>query len=453
MEKALAFARTHRDQALQDLQRFVRQVSISTRNVGIAECAALTKELVTAAGLKAEVYDVPGGYPVIVGTYDAGASRTLLFYNHYDVQPPEPVAEWHHDPFGAEVADGRLWGRGASDMKGPVIARLHAIRAWLQGEGRLPVNIKFLVEGEEETGSEHLGTFISGHRDLLRADGCVWEAGGVTDGSAEIICGCKGVLVVELTCHEGRKDLHSANAATLESAPWRLLKALNTLRDDETGRCTLDGYMEAVRPPTAADLALCETAGSPERLQAQLAAMGRDKVHRSLKSPADVARAYSFLPTCNIQGICSGYTGEGMKNVLPREATVKLDFRLVADQTTGGVLQMLRDHLERRGFGDFAIKVLAKVEPSRSSVEDPLVKAMAAAARESFGKEPVITPAMGGFGPMHTVSGQLGIATIGGGDYHRPGGAAHAPDEQIWVEDFYQGIDSTIRLLKAYSEV
>jgi acetylornithine deacetylase/succinyl-diaminopimelate desuccinylase-like protein len=257
---------------------------------------------------------------------------------------------------------------------------------------------------------------------------------------------------VELTCREGEKDLHSASAAILDSATWRLVHALATLRDDATGLCTMDGYMDAVRPPSDADLALCERLGDPERLKAALEGMGRSKPHASLAAGADVAAAAAFLPTCNIQGVFSGYTGHGMKNVLPREATAKLDFRLVADQSSEEVLAQLRSHLARRGYGDFEIQALAQVEPSRSNVNDPLVGAMARAARETFGQEPLISPAMGGFGPMHTITTHLGIATIMGGDYHRPGSNIHAPDEHIWLEDFYTGIESTLRLLHAYAE-
>ena len=338
-------------------------------------------------------------------------------------------------------------------MKGALVGRLWAIRSWLEGEGSLPLEVKFLAEGEEEIGSPHLDAFVQTHTDLLTANACVWESGGLIDGQAEIVCGCKGVLVVELTCRKGEKDLHSASAAVFDSAAWRLLQALSTLYDDRTGQCTLDGYLDPVRPPSPDDWAMCERLGLPDKLQRDLEASGRERYHASLRNGAETVAAYAFRPTCNLQGIVSGYTGEGMKNVLPRVAKAKLDFRLVADQDPGEVLEQLRRHLERRGYGDLEVRVFAQVAPSRSRIDDPLVRAMARAAKETYGKEPLISPSMGGFGPMHTITKRLGIATIMGGDYQRPGGSYHAPDEHLWLEDFYGGIDATIRLIRAYAEV
>ncbi|HEY8487595.1 MAG TPA: M20/M25/M40 family metallo-hydrolase [Thermaerobacter sp.] len=449
MERAIAYSRAHRDQALADLQALLRQPSVAAQDLGMDACADLVASMLEAVGARVERVPLEGGYPVIYGEIDAGAPRTLLFYNHYDVQPPEPLEEWAVDPFAATVRDGRLIARGVADNKGNLMTRIKAVEAWLRGEGRLPVNVKFVIEGEEEIGSVHLHQFMERYADRLAADGVVWESGGKdARGRPVISAGCKGILYVELVARAANQDLHSSLAAIVPNPAWRLVQALATLKDVPSDRVLIEGFYDDVRGPTPAERALLER--FPLEEDEMLAGWGLESFIGGLRG-VDLQEKLLYAPTCTICGIVAGYTGPGTKTVLPREARVKLDFRLVPDQRADDILAKLRAHLDRHGLGDLEILVLGPEDPAQTDPDHPLVGVIRDTAREVYGVEPVVRPRTAGTGPMFLFH-RIGLtATVDGVGIGHHGSLVHAPNENVFVEDYYRGIEHVIRILDRFA--
>jgi len=434
-----------RDQLIEELQLMCRQPSIAAQDVGMAESAAMTLRLMRSAGLAAEMIDT-GGYPVVFGELDVGAPKTLLFYNHYDVQPPEPLEEWIHPPFGAEIHDGIMYARGVSDNKGNLVARLQAIRLLLETAGDLPVNIKFVAEGEEEIGSPHLGEFIRSHRDRLRADAAIWESGYKTpEGRPGLYFGAKGILYVELRVTGANRDLHSASAAVIENPAWRLVWALSTFKGPDE-RVLIDGFYDDVVPPTEADLEWLRRMQGDEA--ARLRALGLDSYLLGLTG-VELGVKSLFQPTCTICGLTAGYQGPGSKTVLPKQASAKVDFRLVPNMRPDKILAAVHSHLAKHGFADIEVISHDGMPAGRTSLEDPIAKVLIETAREVYGVEPSVAPTQGGSGPIHYFIDELGIPTGSMGvGWHEANN--HAPNESIRVADYFENLKHVVLLMARF---
>jgi acetylornithine deacetylase/succinyl-diaminopimelate desuccinylase-like protein len=235
------------------LTKLVRIPTVAAKGEGITETAELVEKMLQDAGLKTVVHPTTGA-PVVTGWWNTGAKRTLLFYDHYDVQPAEPLELWDSPPFEPEIRDGRIWGRGVADNKGDTTSRIRVIKAFKETSTELPVNIKFVIEGEEEIGSLHLPEYTEKNEDFITADGGIWEFGGAgVDGIQEAWLGLKGIFFVELEVERLSKNMHSSLACTLPSAAYRLVWALSTLRD-ENSKILIDGFYDNLKPLTKAEL-------------------------------------------------------------------------------------------------------------------------------------------------------------------------------------------------------
>jgi acetylornithine deacetylase/succinyl-diaminopimelate desuccinylase-like protein len=444
MEKVLSHVEAHADQYLARLKRACAQPSISAQGVGLAEMAELTASMLRDVGFRVELVSA-GGPPVVLGQMVGSGPRTLLFYNHYDVQPVDPIDEWTSPPFEPEVREGKLYGRGTADNKGAIVSRVCALEAYLAHHEALPVNVIWVIEGEEEIGSQHLDRFVAQHEELLRgATGCAWEAGGKNAREQyEIALGCKGLLYVELRAREASCDLHSALAAIVGNPAWRLVWALNTLKGPDE-RVRIPGFYDNVRPISPAQQQTLAEWDYPEEetrtlygLDAFLGELGGDQLKERL----------IFGPTCNIDGFHSGYGGPGSKTVLPCEASAKLDFRLVPDQDPAQILRLLRAHLDAEGFSDVEIASNEGERPSAGDPAHPFVQAAARTAEGIYGHRPTLIPMMSGTGPVYELCGQFGvpIVTVGVG---YAGSRGHAPDENIRVSDFIAGTQYIAALLE-----
>jgi acetylornithine deacetylase/succinyl-diaminopimelate desuccinylase-like protein len=449
VDAVLSWIDEHRDEALADLVRYCSQPSVAAQGWGMEEMAAIVER--SLRGLEAQTQIVPTrGYPVVVGRLDGEAQARLMIYNHYDVQPPEPYDEWTSPPFEPQVRDGAIYARGAADNKGNVVARIWAVRAWLETHGTLPCGVTFLIEGEEEVGSPHLGDVPVEHPDLVRADACLWEAGyRDDDGALPLYAGLKGMLYVELHARGVAYDLHSANATLAPSAAWRLVGALQSLRDGE-GRVRIPGFYDDVVPPTDRERELMRRfALDPDALRE------RWQVERLLGpdgDPAALTERSLFTPTCNIAGLWGGYSGPGTKTVLPAVAGAKIDFRLVPDQNPEKILASLRAHLGAEGYGDVEVVELSGTSrPAQSAVETPLMVAMEESARLVYGIEPRVLPRMAATGPMEQLCQRHGLPAVGGAGVGHAGSRTHAPNENIRVEDFVLGIKHVAALLSSFA--
>ena len=441
-----AFVRQRAAGYVDELKTLIRLPTVSAQGTAIDDTAQAVLARAKKAGVMAEALRVEGGPPTIVGETGSG-ERTLLVYDHYDVQPPDPEGEWTTPPFEPTERDGVLYGRGVSDNKGNLMARLQAIEAYRATVGELPLRVRVLYEGEEEIGSEHLAAFVKTHADRLRADGCIWEAGYKdAAGRPTISLGLKGIAYFELRVRGAKKDVHSSQATILPNPAWRLVWALATLKDGED-RITIDGLMDHVRTPTAADLAVLERVPLDEEGTKRI--HGVDRFVRGLTG-MELKKKHFFEPTCTICGLTSGYSGPGSKTVLPAVASVKLDFRLVPDLEPALVQRLLREHLDRRGFGDIEITPFHGERPSRWPADTDVAKAAVAACRATYATDPVVYPLMVGSGPMAQVCDELRIPVVGFGSGNASS-ANHAPNENIALADYVDHIRAFGRFLHTFA--
>lgn len=428
------------------LQELCRQPSVAAQNRGMAETAALVARALEGVGVRAQTVPT-GGFPVVYGELNRNVpgARTLSFYNHYDVQPEDPLPEWDSPPFAAEIRNGRLYARGAADNKGNLVARLAAVHAYRQ-VSEPPVNVKFIVEGEEEIGSPNLAAFAEAHPDKVRADGCVWEFGYKNpDGQLQVSLGVKGMCYAELRVRGANTDLHSANAAVVENPAWRLVWALSTLKGADE-RVLIEGFYDRVLPPSAEETALLdEMAYNEAETLAQLGLKGflGGRTGRALKE------ALVFGPTCTICGLTSGYGGPGSKTVLPGTATAKLDFRLVPDQDPHEVLAALRRHLDAHGFGDIEITPYSLEHPAKTDLGAPLIETVLAQARRVYGRDATVNRLSPGTGPMYPLCQAQGVPAVSFGVGHA-GSNNHAPNENIALQDFVDGIKMVAAVIHGF---
>lgn len=417
------------------LVQLCAQPSIAAQHVGMAETAALVERMMSGIGAQARQV-ATNGYPVVYGEIGGKSDKTLSFYNHYDVQPPEPLDLWESEPFQPSIRDGTFYARGVADNKGNLVARLAAVDAYLRARGELPVNVKFIFEGEEEIGSPNLAAFAEAHPALIQADGCIWEAGYCDGlGRREIYLGLKGILYVELHARAANTDLHSMWAAIVPSAAWHLVRALQTLKDSEDG-VLIPGFYDRVLPPNEADLAALRSL--PFDVDGRKGQFELDAFVNHLDG-LPLLEKFIFQPTCNICGVESGYTGQGLKTVLPHEAMAKIDFRLVPDQDPRELFGLLEKHLQDAGFGDVEVKWMAGLNPARTPTDHPFAQLVIETARDTYGHDPVVYPLIAGSGPMYDLCQKFGIpaVSLGVGNEHSRN---HAPNENIHVKDYYEGI-------------
>ena len=445
MQDIFDYIDQHATECVERLRALCRQPSIAAQNVGMAETAEMVVALLKQIGAEGQVLPT-AGFPVVYGALPGASLKALSFYDHYDVQPPEPLELWHSEPFAAEVRDGRIWARGVADNKGNLVARICAVEAFQNVRGELPLNVKFIVEGEEEIGSPNLPAFAEAHAGLLAADGCIWEAGYKdTQGRPEIYLGVKGILYVELRTSGANIDLHSSWASVVPNPVWRLIWALNSLKDSAE-RILIPGFYDPVREPTPAELEALERMGFDEA--GQLTQLDLPQVLGGLRG-APLLVKHIFQPTCNVCGISGGYEGPGSKTVLPNRAMAKLDFRLVPDQDPHQVYEQLRGHLDAQGFGDIEIEVLGPEYPARTAMDDPLVDVVVETARDVYGVEPVVYPLTPGTGPMFELCQKFGIPAVSTGVGNAESNN-HAPNENIVIEDFIQGIKHIAKIMASF---
>jgi acetylornithine deacetylase/succinyl-diaminopimelate desuccinylase-like protein len=429
------------ENSLSELSELVGQPSISSQGVGMALAAELTADLLRRHGFSSRLIDTPA-YPVVYGECEAIGAGSVILYNHYDVQPVEPLELWDSPPFEVTRVGDKLVGRGIADDKGHIISRLAALDAVREVLGKLPCSAKFMIEGGEEISSPHIPEFVEEHRDLLAADTCIWETGGVDfSGRPSITLGMRGICYVQYEVRTMSRDAHSGSAHVLPNAAWRLVEALGTLRDSE-GRIAVEGFFDDAVGPSARDLELIAQLPNTD---AETHASYAIKQFVDGLAGEEAERAV-YSPTANIAGFSSGYEGIGAKTVIPSTAMAKMDFRLVPDQDPEDICRKVRRHLERSGFGDVEVKYLGGEAAATTDPDDPWVKLAIETAREAYGKEPVVHPMIGGSGPMHPFRHVLGVPIVTSGLGH-PETLIHAPNENILIENFRLGTLHTALLL------
>ena len=384
--------------------------------------------------------------PALYAEVPGGGKRKLLLYQHYDVQPVDPIDLWDSPPFEPLEKDGRIFARGVADDKADVMARIHALET-LKSLGDVPVTLRFLVEGEEEIGSKTFEKIAHDHAGKLAADGCLWESGASFDdaGRPTIQFGCRGLLYVELRVRMLAFDQHSGFASIYPSAAMYMIGALASLRDQEMN-IKIDGFYDKVVKPTDADRRMMAKIDPEVEKRRKL--IGFDRLVRDPR-PEQVIEQMLFTPTCNIAGVTTGYQGPGSKTVLPAEATAKLDFRLIPNQDPADVLSQLRRHLDSHGFDKVEILWSDGEKPARSDPDSAVGKTMIDCVRELHG-EPILWPFMPATGPMHPVVADLGIPTVLPVGVGRPDNRIHAPNENIHATDYINAVRLMCRVWERF---
>ena len=399
MKKVLHWVDLNENRLVLDLQTLIRQPSISAKNEGIEKCSKLVSRILKKAGIKSEILRVGRGVPpVVFGEVKSkqNPGKTLLFYNHYDVQPVEPLDLWDNAPFSGKKIGNKIFGRGSSDDKGELITRIKAVESFLKTIGDVPCNIKFLIEGEEETGSEHIDDYLRKFRKKFSCDGVIWEFGYIDSKNRPIVgLGMKGLLYVELSKKESIRDAHSSLAVIIKNPAWRLVEALKTLRD-ANGTILIKDWYKEVKPLTKSEIKLIKS--EPLDEQAFKKEFGVKNFVNGKKG-LEVKKALVGEPTCNVAGFISGYTEEGAKTVLPGEALVKIDFRLVPEMVPKKQIKRLKDHLKSKGFDDLELKIYHGEAAARTDPSNPFVTIVKQSANEIFVKS-IVNVSNAGTGPM-----------------------------------------------------
>src|SRR5947199_1117494 len=432
------------DESVKRLQDWIGQVSIAAENRGYPEGAEYMAKLARDAGFQQVTVINTDGKAGVFATLDAVAPKTVGLYFMYDVKQFDP-AEWTSPPTEARIVDkpplGKvIVGRGAVNQKGPEAAFLAALHA-IQGAGKkMPVNLALVAEGEEEIGSPHFRQVVA-HPDvraaLKRTVGVFMpSAFQDPDGSVSIFLGAKGVVECELVA-SGEKwgrgptiDVHSSNRARLDSPAFHLVQALATLVNAD-GDPAIDGFATAARPISAADRAMLDTAAARVQESTAKKMLSADRWAHDLPWRASLER-FLYTPTVNIEGLVAGYTGPGGKTVLPHRAVAKLDLRLVPDMTYDGAVAALKAHLAKRGFGDIEVNPSGGYDPTSTSADAPIIKAMLSVLQRG-GIDPVLLPRLAGSYPGYVFTNPpISLAAGHYGLGH--GSGAHAPDEYFVIE-------------------
>ncbi|MFM8658505.1 MAG: M20/M25/M40 family metallo-hydrolase [Candidatus Nitrosotenuis sp.] len=388
-----------------DLQTLIRQPSVSAKNEGIEQCAKLVAKMLKKSGIKSEILRLKGVAPLVYGEIKSkkNPNKTILFYNHYDVQPAEPFELWDDPPFSGKVKGNKIFGRGSADDKGELITRIKAVEAFLKETGDVPCTVKFVIEGEEEIGSAHVEQYLKKYQKKFSCDGVIWEFGYVDAKDRPIIgLGMKGLLYVELIAKESVRDAHSSLAVIIKNPAWRLIGALQTLRDS-SGKILIKDWYREVTPFTKKDLELLSK--EPFDESGFKAEYGISQFVNGKKG-IEVKKALAGDPTCNIAGIISGYTLQGAKTVLPASASVKIDFRLIPKMDPKKQIARLKAHLKKHGYSDIDIKIFHGEAASRTDSSDPFVGIVKESAKESFGSY-IVNVSNAGTGPMHSFASVL----------------------------------------------
>ncbi|MBI5969385.1 MAG: M20/M25/M40 family metallo-hydrolase [Deltaproteobacteria bacterium] len=451
MEKVYQYIDENLNRFIEELFVLLRQPSISARWEGVEECSRLLVGMMEKIGIKPRILPMGGkrNPPLVYGEIlNPEARRTLLIYGHFDVQPPEPLEAWDSPPFEPTIRNGRIYGRGSADNKGQFFAHFKAIEAVLKTIGRMPINVKFLLDPEEEVGSPSLNGFCKANKDIFAADMALNSDGPMdTSGRPRLSFGNRGVLYVEVNARGANTDLHSGNfGGPIPNPAWRLVEFLSTLRNPD-GTVAIEGFYDNIVPPTPKEREMMARIPFDEKKFMEKYGL------KKFTPPEDVSfmEKLMFRPTLNIAGFTSGYGGPGSKTVLPCRATLKMDMRVVVNQDPEDIYQKFLRHVRKHGFDDLEVMMLNIYHPSRTSVDHPLAPKFTEAIRRGFQQEPVLVPSGGGSFPGAAIRNILDIPILsipyGNHDENN-----HAPNENLVIDCFKNGIRTTAALFFELAE-
>lgn len=448
IEAALAYARKKREEHLADYTALLTIPSISTlpeHRADVLRTAQWLADHLKRLGMQ-HVECIPtAGHPIVYGEWlNAPGKPVVLVYGHYDVQPVDPIEEWESGPFSAEIRGDYIYARGASDMKGQILAQLKAMEA-LSTQGNFPVNIKYLLEGEEEIGSPHLSAFIETNKDLLLCDVVLnCDAGIHAPDAPSIVYALRGLAYFEVEVQGPAKDLHSGMFGGSVRNPIHVLCEVIAGMHDAEGRVTLPGFYDAVRPLEEEERR--ELARFPYSDQEWFNLTGVSALYG--ESGYSTLERVGARPTLEINGICGGFTGKGAKTVLPARASAKISMRLVADQQPESIRGMLQRYLEEHmpeGV-KWSLQEHSHGPGAIMNRNSPYMKTALAALKATFGADPVFRREGGSVPVVGIMQKMLGVDSIMLG-FALPDDGIHGPNERQYLPNFFRGIETYIRFM------
>ncbi|HUX34300.1 MAG TPA: dipeptidase [Gemmatimonadaceae bacterium] len=422
-----------------DLLRIPSVSARSEHNADTARAAQWVADNMSNAGLRATVHPT-AGHPIVVGEWrGAGADApTVLIYGHYDVQPAEPLELWHSPPFEPTIRDGKLFARGSVDDKGQLFIHMKALEAHLKVRGSLPVNVVVVAEGEEEVGSDHLAAFIEAHKQELACGAVVISDSSMfAPGMPSILSSLRGLAYFQIDVTGPSTDLHSGSYGGAVINPAMALARILATMHDTDGHVAIAGFYDKVRDwgeKARREIKALPFEDEHFRAETGASALGGEKGFTTLE------RIW-MRPTCEVNGLLSGYTGEGAKTVLPSKAMAKVSCRLVPDQDPREIEQLMKAHVARVAPDGVTVTVTALHggKPWRAELDGPLYDAARTALTAAFDKPPVITGEGGSIPVVDDFERILGAPVLLMG-FGLPGENAHAPDEWLSVENFTKGL-------------
>jgi acetylornithine deacetylase/succinyl-diaminopimelate desuccinylase-like protein len=452
MNEVVDYINVHRDRYVEELKQYLAIPSISALPEHAADtrrAAEWTADALRNAGMQnVRLMDTPGN-PVVYGDWlGAPGKPTILFYGHYDVQPVDPVNLWTSPPFEATVRDGEIYARGAADDKGQVFMHIKAVEAFMKQAGSLPLNIKFFIEGEEEVGSVHLDQFVRDHKQDLAADVVVISDSPMFDRGVPSICyGLRGLAYFQIDLRGTKSDLHSGSFGGAVANPALVLAQILSQMKDRSGRIKIPGFYDDVRELSEA-----------ERAEWRKLPFNETKYRKELGAPKLFGESgYTTLervwarPTFEVNGLLSGFTGEGAKTVLPAVAMAKVSMRLVPDQHPDKIAQQFDDYLKKVAPKTVEVKLtrMHGGKPWMAEFDNKYVRAAGRAIEQGFGKPPVFNREGGSIPVVSTFQEELGVPSVLFG-VGLPDENAHAPDEKLDLGNFHNGIIASAYL---YQEI
>ena len=442
MNDVLRFLEREKDSQLEQLKSLLRIPSISAlpeRANDLRICADhIAKQLIDIGMSSTEIIPT-GGHPIVYSEWlKAPGAPTVLLYGHYDVQPVDPLDEWASPPFEPIVRNGRLYARGSADDKGQVHMHIAALGAHLKTRGRLPVNVKMLIEGEEEVSSAHLDEFIAQNKERLKADVAVISDTPMFAPGIPCICyGLRGITYVQLEVSGARSDLHSGEYGGAIANPLQVLcEIISGLKDARTGRILVDGFYDRVVAINVVERA--ELAKLPHDDNEYLHAIAVPQLFG--EAGYTTVERTSTRPTLEINGIWGGFIGEGAKTVLPARAAAKISCRLVPDQDPDEIADLLEKYIARIAPNTVTTRVirLGGGKPAVTPIDHPAVGAARRALTRAFGREPVFAREGGSIPVVATLDSELGLKTVLFG-VSQPDCGTHAPNEWLDLDSYFRG--------------
>lgn len=448
MEDVLGYVESHRGNFLAELQELLRIPSISADPAyreDVLHCSQFLADHLRGIGLSVEIFQTPGHPILLAGTPVIPGAPTVLYYGHYDVQPVDPLDLWQTPPFAADIRNGNIYARGASDDKGPVFAYIKGVEAFLRTRGKLPLNFRFFLEGEEEVGSTHLDPFIAEHRELLKADVVVIaDTAQFAPEVPSITYGLRGLAYLEVNLQGPSHDLHSGSfGGTVPNPAGILVDVLSRLKD-KRGVIQIPGFYDKVLPLASWEKEMYDSL--PFDAEEYRALTGARKLRTEEGfTPLECRWA---RPTLDINGLYGGYEGPGAKTIIPARAGAKVSMRLVPDQDPAEIADLFARYVLSLCPEDVSVKIknLHGGKPILINVNSPWMKAARTAITKGFGKAPVLAREGGSIPVVATFKEILQVDSLMMG-FGRPDDGAHSPNEKLCLDDFYRGILTSVYLI------